>query len=569
MSVTYVNNVNQLDQHSTWRRYEAGLKELELYEAPKSIIQQFKYGAARDCFLAFADLMLDGKLKVAPFHEIIASNFEAVARGDCNRLIVSCPPRSGKSMLSQIFVSWLLGRDQETQHIVASYGAQLSNRFLRGIHGYLKHKHFKKVFPNFLGHEADSKYDLAGGGYILGTSVGGVLTGFTAGSKSEDSVGVGAMVIDDPLKSSDSKAALQGLESFWGEQASTRRTNKWAQVLIGTRFHERDLHGVLMEGDGLWDPEENPMGWRWINIPGICENPATDPLGRQSGESHWPSNPVFTPEMMLSQKRAMGSNAFSALYQGTPTAAEGSIVKPGWLCRLLAEDAPQEFDVTWLALDTAFSEKQDADESVIAVGGYIKSDPDTVYVRDIIHGRYGFPDLIAMLQQAQKYYRAKFLCIEQAASGQSLIQVLERETHIPIHKFKPLKSKTIRLQTVCPLMEAGRVKFIEGEWTDAFFKEICAFPLVPHDDMTDAVVWLLTYYQFHLQGGSGDFNAFASQGKGVKRKMTEDFTELRPRYDNRGRRTMFGNMAGEAYRYGTESRSALRRSSDLRYDNDL
>ena len=112
-----------------------------------------------------------------------------------------------------------------------------------------------------------------------------------------------------------------------------------------------------MEGDGLWDEEENPMGWRWINIPGICENPATDPLGRQCGESHWPSNPVFTPEMMLSQKRAMGSNAFSALYQGTPTAAEGSIVKPGWLSRLLAEDAPQEYDVTWLALDTAFSEK--------------------------------------------------------------------------------------------------------------------------------------------------------------------------------------------------------------------
>ena len=48
--------------------------------------------------------------------------------------------------------------------------------------------------------------------------------------------GVGAIVIDDPLKSSDSKAALTGLESWWGEQASTRRTNRFAQVLIGTRF---------------------------------------------------------------------------------------------------------------------------------------------------------------------------------------------------------------------------------------------------------------------------------------------------------------------------------------------
>ena len=259
MNPVYVNHIDQLEAHSTWRRYERGLRELTLLEAPKSIIHEYKLKAAQDCFLAFADLMLDGKLKVAPFHEIIASNFEAIARGEAQRLIVSCPPRSGKSMLSQVFVAWLLGRDQETQHIIASYGAQLSNRFHRGIIGYLKHKHFGRVFPSWLGFEPDSKYDMRGGGYILSTSVGGVLTGFTAGSKSEDSPGVGALVIDDPLKSSDSRAALQGLESFWGEQASTRRTNRWAQVLIGTRFHERDLHGVLMDTDGLWD-EDNTEG---------------------------------------------------------------------------------------------------------------------------------------------------------------------------------------------------------------------------------------------------------------------------------------------------------------------
>ena len=124
MSV-YVNNVSQLDEHSTWRVYDRGLRELTLLEAPKAIIKEYKYKASRECFLAFADLMLDGKLKVAPFHEIIASNFEAVANGDVHRLIVSCPPRSGKSMLSQVFVAWLLGRDEQTQHIIASYGQQL------------------------------------------------------------------------------------------------------------------------------------------------------------------------------------------------------------------------------------------------------------------------------------------------------------------------------------------------------------------------------------------------------------------------------------------------------------
>lgn len=560
-----ITHASQLEEHSSWRIYNAGLRELELMEAPKSVTLDYKHQAARRCFLAFADLMLDGKLKVEPFHEIIASGFEDVADWRYQRLIISCPPRSGKSMLSQIFVAWLIGRDQETQHIVASYGAQLSNKFLRGIHAYLRHKSFKRVFPEFLGHEPDSKYDLKGGGYILGTSVGGVLTGFTAGSKSSDSPGVGALVIDDPLKGSDSRAALEGLETFWGEQASTRRTNRWCQVLIGTRFHEKDLHGILMDSDGMYDERDNPMGWRWLNIPGICENEATDPLGRKNGESHWPSNPVFTADMLLSQKRAMGSNAFAALYQGTPTAQEGSIVKAGWVEIIEPEECP-EFDITYLSLDTAFSEKESADESVICVAGFCRNDPDNIYIRELIHGRWVFPDLLSMLQQTQKYYGAKFCTIEQAASGQSLIQVLERESKIHIYPFKPLKSKTIRLQTVCPLFEAKRVKFVDGSWVTDFVKELTAFPHCPHDDRTDAVVWALTYYQFHLDGGGQELaDALrGSAGRSPSRQsLFKEFGEVKT-----GRlREMLTPGEREVYFGVGNSKRGGRR--DIRYDTSL
>lgn len=573
--MTYINHVNLLEEHSTWRKYERGLRELTLLEAPKSVIQEYKNKAAQTCFLAFADLMLDNKLKVAPFHEIIASNFEDVADGKCKRLIISCPPRSGKSMLSQIFVAWLLGRDQQTQHIIASYGAQLSNRFHRGIIGYLKHKSFRRVFPEWLGFEADSKYDMRGGGFVLATSVGGVLTGFTAGSTAEDSPGVGALVIDDPLKSSDSGKALENLETFWGEQASTRRTNRWAQVLIGTRFHEKDLHGVLVDTDGLWDEKENPDGWRWVNVPGLCENESTDPLGRKNGESHWPTNPVFSTDMLLSQKKSMGSNAFSALYQGTPTAQEGALVKAGWIDVIPTLDAPTDFDITYLAMDTAFSEKESADESVIAVMGYRKEEPDTIYIRELIHGRWAFPDLIATAEQTCKYYRARMACIEQAASGQSLIQVFERETQIRLHKFKPIRSKTVRLQTVLPLFEAGQVKFIDGGWTEDFIKELTAFPFVKHDDKTDAVVWGLTYFQTHMMsGGSDAADSLRRQShmKSGRGDLYSEFTEMKTLGHNRGRRSLFGarnsGEADEAYRMG--QRSGLTRDmGDMRHDTGL
>ena len=469
-------------------------------EAPLAVIEEFKYRAARNSFLAFADIMKKGDLRVVAFHEVIGSAFEDLATRQYRRAIISCPPRSGKSMMASMFVAWLLGRDQQTQHIVASYGQQLSGKFHKDTIGYLKHPDFCKIFPEWKGFSRDSKYDMLGGGYILPTSVGGVLTGFTAGTTNITSPGVGAMIVDDPLKDSTSKAALEELESWWGEQASTRRTNNWCQMVIATRFHERDLHGVLLEADGVFDENENPNGWRWINIAGIIETAeqiANDPLGRDLGESHWPSNNAFTVDMLMAQKKTMGSFAFSALYQGSPMTAEGQIIKDSWINRLDSDKCP-EFDLTWLAVDCAFSEKEMADETAICVASISHRFPGKVYIREIITGRLGFPDLIAKVKHLYSFYDAKVLCIEKAASGQSLIQMLRKEAKIPIEEMKPLRSKTIRLQAVAPLMEFARVHFVEGEWIDGFVRELTTFPYVKHDDRTDAFTWALTYFSMKL-----------------------------------------------------------------------
>jgi predicted phage terminase large subunit-like protein len=493
-----VNHVSDLGEKSRWRKYLRGLRELELLEAPRSVIQEYKYKAARDCFLVFCSIMKGNDLVVAPFHEVIASAFEDLFDRRYRRLIISCPPRSGKSMLSTMFLTWLIGKDERTQHIIASYGAALSLKFHREAVIMMKGKHFCRIFPEFSGFNNDSKYDLRGGGYVLATSVGGILTGFTSGSTDIDSPGIGVALIDDPLKSSDSKAALDNLDSWWSEQMSTRRTNNYAQVVVATRFHEKDLHGILMDGDGLYDPEENPFGWRWINIQGLCEDPANDILGRRMNESHWPGNPTFSVPMLESQRKIMGSFKFSALYQGTPVAAEGQIVKNSWIQVIDEESCPPSWDVTWLAVDCAFQEKEMADETAICVASLCLKDPTKVYIREIIKGRWGFPDLIAAVKHAYKFYNAKVLCIEKAASGQSLIQVLRKEARIPVEEMKPLKSKTTRLQAVTPMMECGRVYLVEGAWMDGFVKELTAFPFVRHDDSVDAFTWALTHYALKL-----------------------------------------------------------------------
>jgi predicted phage terminase large subunit-like protein len=308
------------------------------------------------------------------------------------------------------------------------------------------------------------------------------------------------MIVDDPLKDSTSTAALEALESWWGEQASTRRTNNWCQMVIATRFHQHDLHGVLLEADGEYDEVENPNGWRWVNIAGLIETAEQrdlDPLERDLGESHWPSNTAFTVDMLMAQKKTMGSFAFAALYQGNPVAAEGQIIKDSWISRVHT-DPNISYDFTWLAVDCAFSEKEMADETAICVASISHRTPGIVYIREIITGRLGFPDLIAKVKHLYAFYDARVLCIEKAASGQSLIQMLKKEAKIPIEEMRPLKSKTVRLQAVAPLMEFARVKFIEGDWIDPFVKELTTFPFVKHDDRTDAFTWALTYFSMKL-----------------------------------------------------------------------
>lgn len=524
-----ITHVSQLEEKSRWRTYLRGLRELELLEAPKSVIQEYKFKAARDCFLCFCDIMKNGDLQVEPFHEIIASAFEDLFDRKYRRLIISCPPRSGKSMMSTMFLAWLIGKDEKTQHIIASYGATLSGKFHREVVNMMKLKNYARIFPEFSGFNRDSKYDLAAGGYILATSVGGILTGFTSGTTDMDSPGIGIGLVDDPLKSSDSKKALDTLESWWAEQFSTRRTNNYAQVVVATRFHEKDLHGILMDGDGLYDPVDNKYGWRWINIQGLCENPSTDILGRKLGESHWPSNPTFSVPMLESQKKIMGSFKFAALYQGIPVAAEGQIVKNSWIEVIEEEECP-ELDVIWFGIDCAFSEKEMADESAICVAGMSTRNPNVVYIRDIVKGKWSFPDLLEAVKQQYSFYRARVLCIEKAASGQSLIQVLKREAKIPVEEMKPLKSKTVRLQAVCPLLENSRVKLVRGYWTDAFIKEITAFPFVRHDDSVDAVVWALTYYSLKLDAIDRGVQQAIIQSK----KWRGDYRRADLSYNNEG-----------------------------------
>ena len=85
--------------------------------------------------------------------------------------------------------------------------------------------------------------------------------------------------------------------------------------------------------------------------------------------------------------------------------------------------------------------------------------------------------------------------IEDKASGQSLIQDLRASTNIPVIAIKADANKTIRLQEVTAIIEAGEVWLPDAaQWLIDYETQIAQFPYSNHDDMVDSTSQFLRWW---------------------------------------------------------------------------
>ncbi|GEM_PF-948003 len=145
----------------------------------------------------------------APHHRLIARHLEAVERGEIKRLMITMPPRHGKSMLaSEFFPAWYIGRNPEHYVVTATYAQELADDFGRKVKNQIEDEAYNAIFPG-VGLAGDSKsakrFHIEGrsGGFehqttqrgaFYAVGVGGPLTGrgahcFVAGTIVETSDG--------------------------------------------------------------------------------------------------------------------------------------------------------------------------------------------------------------------------------------------------------------------------------------------------------------------------------------------------------------------------------------------
>jgi predicted phage terminase large subunit-like protein len=338
------------------------------------------------------------------------------------------------------------------------------------------------------------------------------------------------LLIDDPIKSREdasSAAFRRSLQGWYESVAYPRLEPGGAIVLIQTRWHEADLAGWLLK-------EHASEGWTVINFPAVAE---ADEDWRKEGSALWPER--FPLKTLARIRKAIGTSAWAALYQQRPAPEEGAIFKKDWF---LPYGGPIECTRTIFSLDCAFKTGQSNDSSVIAVVSEAKTG---FHIRLVSRGRWEFPELKRQAVALAEIWRPHAVLIEDAASGQSLVQALKAETRLPILPVKPQGDKVPRAHAVSPLVESGRVSVPPAApWLADFLDELTSFPAAAHDDMVDAFAQALNW----MRGSFRDSEDF--------QRTQAQFSEMRRRersvaaYPGR----MINNVAdADALEYGTAS----------------
>jgi len=399
------------------------------------------------------------------------------------RLIVTMPPRHGKSeYISKYLPAWYLSNFPDRRIILTSYEASFAFDWAFKAKEVYKYISIYENLPK-LKIERMNYWVTEAGGSMTAVGAGGAITG----------KGADLLIIDDPIKNAEQALSSGQREKLWewfNAVALTRLEPKGKIIIVQTRWHEDDLAGRLLKTSNKWN---------------LLKMPAID----DDGKALWEER--FSVEYLEEIKRQIGTYWWNCLYQQEPISQDNRIFKTEYW-RYYDTEVEDGFVIqSW---DTAFKTSTLNDYSVcttwaVADGKY--------YLLDLYRGKIEFPDLVRQVKAEFDKHKPRIILIEDAASGQSLIQQLRRDTALPIKPVKAEKDKVVRANLILPLLENGLVYLPSNSIKTRDVVEECAsFPLGAHDDIVDSITQALSYLQNinpNNKKGIGVFNFKSKKSK--------------------------------------------------------
>lgn len=391
--------------------------------------------------------------------QTIAKCLRAIECGKIKRLIITVPPRHGKSMLcSQYFPAWFLGRNPTKFIISASYGQELSGDWGGKVKQQMQDPFFHKLFPGCALKEdsqSKSRLETTAGGQYFAVGAGGVITGR----------GAHLLLIDDPIKNredAESPTMQQKLVDWYKSVARTRLMKDGSIVVIMARWNPVDLVGWI-ENNSAHE------GWVKIDLPALSED----------GLPLWPE--MYSKSALEDIRKTIGDYDWASLYLQKPFDSISKPFRPEWL---IPEIPNPELDmiarVTFI--DPAVSLKTIADETAIVTIG-VQAITGKIYDLEVIHGRWTKDEIVQQARACFMRQNSHLFVVENVGAQDWLRQDLLKE-EIPAIGYVPDKDKILKAHEIQHFFEDGRMRINNRDLQ----RQLIEFPNGEHDDIADALI---------------------------------------------------------------------------------
>ena len=461
--------------------------------------------AAKSSPAHLAMIATNGEWEPARHLLFLNQKLQEVATGDVKRLIITFPPRHGKSTITSLyFPAFFLGTNPSKSVILVSYADEFAAEWGRKVRDTID-EHGQRLYGIKIRQDSKSadRWQIAQhGGGMKTVGIGGGLLGR----------GADLAVLDDVQQQEDAfSETIREKAWAWFTGTMLTRLNAGGRiVVIMQRWHELDLVGKILDR-----AKETGEHWDVFNVPAICTDEKTDPIGRKVGEALWPER--FPIEFLENQRKTQGSFLFSSVYQQTPSPEGGGYFRRSWFeyydrigdgldshLRLTSKGTghSRTFQLKHcrrvVCVDLAFSLKTENDYSCLICCA-ITPDCDLV-VLDIHRERMTGDQLGPAIKQMMAKYQCQYCGIEDVQAQTLIVQAMRREG-LPVRALKANMDKVTRSVPCQIRMEAGQVWFPKSHpEIENLEHELLTFPKGAHDDTVDC----LCYQAIEIQrlGGS-------------------------------------------------------------------
>ena len=417
-----------------------------------------------------------GKWKAAR-HLLYLSGIIAHALHKGNaRLIISMPPRHGKSKLGSVRTPvWQFDRFPDRQIGVTSYGADLATEFSEEVRNIIMEDNDPEQGEHLLDVKLNTtkvnNWTTTQGGRMYAVGVGGTLYGR----------GVHDLLVDDYYKNveeAESQAYRDKVFEWFGVIAATRIEPGGSIIIISTRWHPDDLSGRLLA------MPDSP--WTEIRIPGIAEE--NDVLGRQPGEALWPER--YDVPALLSWKATMGGYFFDSIVQQKPRKSRSSIFQEHWVPIL--DELPADIaSGDWVEVRSwDFAGTEGGGDYTVGTKMFANKKTLRVIIADVRRDQLS-PGKVEelVLDTAEQDGKACPISLEQepGSAGKAMMATYKKLLRaFTVAEVKDTGSKFIKAQPLMAACEHGRVSLLRGDWNGKWYDEFGKFPDGDNDDQVDS-----------------------------------------------------------------------------------